>query len=147
MANSHLAYQRLYQQQIAATTLTKPEEVVNWLGAVQAQDFLGSLWAIGLRMKLATEASIEQAIAARNIVRTWPMRGTLHFVTADDVRWMLNLLAPRVIARSTGLYKQMELDKAIFAKCRKLFIEALKGGLQTSRLRRWITRANAAVPP
>jgi len=133
MTTYHLTHQRLHHQQISAPALTKAEEVVNWLGAVQAQDYLGSLWAIGLRMQQATEASIEQAIAARTIVRTWPMRGTLHFVSPRNVRWMLNLLTPRVIARCAGLYKQAGLDKAIFAKSRKLFIKALEGGGQLSR--------------
>ena len=49
--------------------------MVRWLGAVQAQDYLGSLWAIGLRMQNATEEAVEQAIADRTIIRTWPMRG------------------------------------------------------------------------
>jgi len=133
MTNLHLARQRLHCQQIAAPSLTKPEDVVNWLGAVQAQDYLGSLWAIGLRMKQSTEGSIEKAVAARTIVRTWPMRGTLHFVTPEDVRWMLTLLTPRVIARSAGLYRQAGLDKATFAKSRKLFIKALEGGQQLNR--------------
>jgi hypothetical protein len=133
MTTHPLALQRLHHQQIASTTLTKPEEVVNWLGAVQAQDYLGSLWAIGLRMKQATEASVEQAIATRAIIRTWPMRGTLHFVSPADVRWMLNLLAPRVIARCAGLYKQAGLDKAAFAKSRKLLTKALQGGRQLTR--------------
>ncbi len=43
-----------------------------------------------------TAADVERAIAERRIVRTWPMRGTLHFVAPADVRWMLALLSPRV---------------------------------------------------
>jgi hypothetical protein len=84
-------------------------------------------------MKQATEALIEQAIAARTIVRTWPMRGTLHFVTPQDIRWMSMVLTPRVIARSATIYKQAGLDKATFAKSRKLFIHALEGGRQLTR--------------
>ncbi len=133
MTRHHLAHQRLHHQQIVAPGFTKPEEVVNWMGAVQAQDYLGSLWAIGLRMKQTTEAAIEQAIAAKTIVRTWPMRGTLHFVTPRDIRWMLKLLTPRVIARSATIYKQAGLDKAIFAKSRKIFVKALQGGRQLTR--------------
>lgn len=59
---------------------------------------LGALWALGLRTEAATEAAVEQAIADRTIIRTWPMRGTLHFVAPADVRWMLALLAPGVVA-------------------------------------------------
>jgi len=107
--------------------------VVRWLGAVQAQDYLGSLWAIGLRMQNATEEAVEQAIADRTIIRTWPMRGTLHFVAAADVRWMLTLLTPRIIANSRWRLKQLELDHSVFARSRKTLMRALRGGKQLSR--------------
>jgi len=100
---------------------------------VQAQDYGGALWAIGLRMAGATERSIEQAIAERAIVRTWPMRGTLHFVAAQDVRWLLALLTPRVIAHSAGRYRQLNLDEATFARSKEVFAKALQGGKQLTR--------------
>ena len=100
---------------------------------MQAQDFLGALWALGVRTPGATEQSIERAIADRAIVRTWPMRGTLHFVAAEDIRWMLELLTPRVVARSAGRYRQLELDDALFSRARKVFERALGGGRQLAR--------------
>ena len=100
---------------------------------MQAQDYGGALWAIGLRMTGATERSIEQAIAERAIVRTWPMRGTLHFVAAQDVRWLLALLTPRVIAHSAGRYRQLELDEVTFARSKEVFARALQGGKQLTR--------------
>jgi hypothetical protein len=103
------------------------------MGVVQAQDYLGALWAIGLRMQSATEAAIEQALADRSIVRTWPARGTLHFVAAADVRWMLELLTPRIVRRSAGRFRQLDLDDDTFARSRDLFIHALQGRKQLSR--------------
>ena len=112
----------------------KPGQVVAWLGAVQAQDYLGSLWAVGLRMQQAVEADIEQALANKIIIRTWPMRGTLHFVAAADVRWMLELLTPRVVAGSVRrLHQQVGLDEATFARSKELFAAALQGGKQLPR--------------
>lgn len=84
-------------------------------------------------MQNATEEAVEQAIADRTIIRTWPMRGTLHFVAATDVRWMLALLTPRVIANSRWRLKQLELDAGVFARSRKAFMSALRGGHQLSR--------------
>jgi hypothetical protein len=124
---------RLHAQLLDRHPLSTPVEVVRWLGALQAQDYLSSLWAIGLRLPGTTEADIERAIADREIVRTWPMRGTIHYVAAEDARWMLELLTPRVVARSAGLYKQFELDEAIFARCRALLSNALQGGRQLVR--------------
>ena len=76
---------------------------------------------------------IEKAIENREIVRSWPMRGTLHFVTAEDLRWMLKFLAPRVIERSTGLYRQAGLDTKVLTKSGKLVSTALKGEAQLTR--------------
>src|SRR5258708_3106499 len=81
----NIARHRLNNQQIAKQQFTSPGQLVAWLGAIQAQDFPGSKWSIGLRLPGATESDIEQAIADKTIVRTWPMRGTLHFVAAADV--------------------------------------------------------------
>jgi len=107
--------------------------VVSALGAMQAQDYLGALWAIGLRVPGSTEADVEQAIADRIIVRTWPMRGTLHFVAAEDARWMTELMAPRVIARAAGRHRQLELNAATFTRARKVLQRALQGGKILSR--------------
>src|SRR6185295_9649003 len=96
----NIPHHRLHNQRIASTTFSTPADVVRWLGAVQAQDYLGALWAVGLRMKRAVEADIERALAERTILRTWPMRGTLHFVAAEDARWMLELMTPRIIANN-----------------------------------------------
>ncbi len=65
-----IAQQRLFNQRLGVPKFQTPAEVVGWLGAVQAQDYLASLWAVGLRMETATEAMVEQAIADRTIVRT-----------------------------------------------------------------------------
>jgi ribosomal protein L16/L10AE len=81
-----LAAQRISTGALATGALADPGEVVSWLGAVQAQDYLAALWAVGLRTTDAREKEVEQAISDRRIVRTWPMRGTLHFVGAADAR-------------------------------------------------------------
>lgn len=123
-----IAHQRLYNQCIAGTRFEKPSDLVAWMGFVQAQDYLGSLWALGLRLKHAVEADIERAFADRSIIRTWPARGTLHYVAAPDVRWMLELLTPRVIAGTAGRYRQLSLDEETFARSRKALTTALTGG-------------------
>jgi hypothetical protein len=126
--------ERLHSHLLANNALDTAHGVVAHLGAVQAQDYLASLWAIGVRMKNATEATIEQAVDERRIVRCWPMRGTLHFVAAEDVRWMLELLAPRVLARHRKrLERDFELDPNVLRKCRTLVARALQGGHALTR--------------
>ena len=125
---------RLENQALTRAGFRKPEDVVAWFGAVQAQDYLGSLWALGLRTKDATEAGVEAAEARRAIVRTWPMRGTLHFVAAADVRWMTQLLAPRVIARNAArIRREVDVDTRVIARCRDIVTRALEGGRRLER--------------
>jgi winged helix DNA-binding protein len=134
MTRSDIARLRLHNQRIACATAEKPGDVVAWLGAVQAQDYLGALWAVGLRMRNAVEADVELALADRTIIRTWPMRGTLHFVAAADIRWMLELLTPRVAANIRQyLLREFDLDESAFARSKDLFARALQGGKQLTR--------------
>jgi hypothetical protein len=133
MTTAAIGVQRLFNQRIAQPPCAHPGEVVAWLGAVQAQDYLGALWAVGLRTPGATEQTIEQALAERTIVRTWPMRGTIHFVAAADVRWMLELLAPRVTQRTTSRRTQLGLDEATIAASAEVVVTALQGGKQLAR--------------
>jgi hypothetical protein len=129
-----IARLRLRRQAIADPRFDTPADVVRWFGAMQAQDYLGASWAVGLRMRDATQASVEQAIADRSIVRTWPMRGTLHFVAADDVRWMQALLAPRVIARDRArIERDFGLDSATLKRCRRIVDKALADGTPVTR--------------
>jgi hypothetical protein len=134
MTRANLLHHRLHSQGVAAARFDDPAGPVRWLGAIQAQDYLGSLWAIGLRTRNATEAIVERAIADRAIVRTWPMRGTLHFVAAEDASWMLELLTARVVAASAGrLERGYGLDDKVFGRSREIVGRALEGGRRLTR--------------
>lgn len=95
--------------------------------AMQAQDWFASLWAVGVRSG-ATAAAVEAAQRDRQIVRSWPMRGTLHWVAAEDIGWLTGLLAPRVIRQSAGRHRQLELDDADFARAEAIVRARLTGG-------------------
>lgn len=107
--------------------------MVAWLGAVQAQDYLGALWAVGLRLSDATEQDVELALAERRIVRTWPMRGTLHFVAADDARWMTELLARRPAAAGAGRLRSLGIDEGVLSRARRALVKKLEGGRRLTR--------------
>lgn len=130
---SAISRPRLIHQRLAGAQPVAPAAVVAGMGMLQAQDYLGALWAVGLRAQQVTQAGVEQALAQRQIVRTWPARGTLHFVAAPDVRWLLDLLAPRAIARSAGRFRQLELDEPTLARSRRLIARALQAGPALTR--------------
>ncbi len=133
MTNADIAAQRLRNQHLSHPNLASPAEVVRWFGALQAQDYYGSLYAIGLRLPRATEKTIEEAVANRSIVRTWPMRGTIHYVAAEDLRWMLPLLARRRVARNRSIYQKAGLKEADFEKAGKVLQRELNDGKLLTR--------------
>ena len=142
-----LIRERLANQRLAGASAQSPEELVRWFGAVQAQDYPGALWAIGLRVSDSTATDVEAAIEARRIVRTWPMRRTLHFVPAEDVRWMLRLLAARVISASAGRYRQLGLGEADFKRAARILTRALRGEQRLTRPEAYATLARGGVDP
>jgi hypothetical protein len=133
MATPAIARQRLAQQRLTHNPCATPEEVVGWLGAVQAQDYAGAKWALGLRMHDATDDVIEQAFTDGSILRTHVMRPTWHFVTPSDIRWLLELTAPRVNAVNAYTYRQLELDDALFARGNTAIAKALQDSQPRTR--------------
>ncbi len=131
---SDIAAQRLRQQGISTPLGDDPATTVRHLLAVQAQDYYGSLWAVGLRTSGAREADIEQAIADGRIVRTWPMRGTLHLVAPEDARWMLALMASRALDRDRARQERdFGLDARTTGRCAEVVTRQLEGGKRMTR--------------
>lgn len=133
MSQERIGQQRLISQHVARPNSDDPAETVRRLGAVQAQDYLGALWAVGLRTLGATERSVERALAEARIVRTWPIRGTIHFVTPEDARWMLALLTPRVVRLGQARLRGLDIDAATLAASEGVLSRALEGGRQLTR--------------
>ncbi len=128
-----VALQRLVSQQIAQSRLSNPAEVVRWLAALQAQDYLGAKWSIGLRIPGARDADIDAALNSGTIYRTWVMRGTLHFVAASDIHWMVALVAPRIIAACARRYRELDLDEPTFARSNDIILNMLGSGPPLNR--------------
>jgi len=128
-----ILHARLHNQLISNHSAKSPAEIISGMVAIQAQDYLGAKWSIGLRCPGLKDSDIDQAIISKSVIRTWPMRGTLHFVSATDARWMLRLLTPRIISGSAGRHRQLELNEATFDKSMDLLIQAMEGGKQLMR--------------
>lgn len=125
---------RLYNQLLLNNQVKSPEDVVGHMCAMQAQDYLGSLWAVAVRTQSSSEKDIEQAIADGKIVRSWPMRGTLHYVLPEDLKWMLKLMTPRILSGQTKRFlREFEIDEAVLSKCRNILINKLEGGKRLAR--------------
>ncbi len=124
---------RLYNQRLSRTDFKTPNEVVSWLGAVQAQDYAGAKWALAQRTTDATDAALDRAFADGSILRTHLLRPTWHFVTPRDIRWLLKLTGPRVQAGNAFMYRKAEMDKAVIRKSYTVLEKALRDGKQLTR--------------
>ncbi len=133
MINLDITHRRLHNQHITRRTLETPQTLVEWLGAVQAQDYAAAKWALGLRLHGVTDDNIEQAFTDGTILRTHVMRPTWHFVSPADIRWLLVLTAPRVRAASVHYNRKLELDDAVFKRTNAVLANALQGGKQLTR--------------
>jgi len=124
-----ISHQRLLNLGIAQATAETPDDVVGRLVAVQAQDFAGAKWALGLRLRNARDEDIEQAFNEGSILRTHMLRPTWHFVTPADIRWLLRLSAPRVHAANATQYRKLGLDQEPLNRSNDVIAKALQDGI------------------
>ncbi len=127
MTSREILRARLHFQGLDAPMFKTPADMVRHFGAVQAQDFFGSLWAVGQRVENATQASVEAALNDGSIVRSWPLRSTIHYTAPEDLRWMLDLLAKRAIAKTVKHQTDVGLTKKDFVKSRAIFEKEMQG--------------------
>ncbi|GAA3866014.1 winged helix DNA-binding domain-containing protein [Leifsonia kafniensis] len=113
--------------------LSTAADVVERMLAIQAQDLPAAAWALGVRAPGLTQADVDQAINEGSILRSWPMRGTLHFVPPADLNWMLELTTPRLMTGTKTRRTQLDLDMAVIEQAREIAQEALVGGRALTR--------------
>lgn len=120
--------ERLANQFLTGPSLSGPVEVVRRQGAVQAQDYAGAKWAVGMRTSGATHDDVEQAMARGEILRTHVLRPTWHFVLPEDIRWMLALTGPRISQFMASYNKKMGLTPAVLRRSTAVIEKALRDG-------------------
>ncbi len=123
---------RLVSQRVCGPRFASVAEAAGGMLATQAQDFHGAKWALALR-STGREVDVDAALASGGVVRGWPMRGTLMFMAATDVRWLTTLLAPRSFAASAGVWRAAGLGADDFARAADLVGAALTGGVAMGR--------------
>jgi hypothetical protein len=119
---------RLASQRIEDSEFTGAVEVVRWMLAMQAQDLAGAKWSVALRAPGTTLVDVDAALADGSVIRSWPMRGTLHLVAAEDIGWMLELTATRTVRSLARRYRELELDEATFQRAAEVAVSVLDGG-------------------
>jgi hypothetical protein len=130
---SDISTLRLLNQQIASQSIETEKELVAWMGAMQAQDYNQAKWAIGLRLPKLTGEQIESAFNRGEIIRTHLMRPTWHFVSSDDIYWMLELTAKQIKSSMKSRNRDLELTESVFKKSHDILMKSLEGNRTLTR--------------
>ena len=133
MTFPEIAKYRLLNQQLTDTKIKSAVEMVEWLAAVQGQEYAQTKWGLGLRLPHLTDIDIENELNKGEILRTHLLRPTWHFVSAKDIHWLLNVTAARVHQSNAYMYRQLEMDNKFFNRCSKIMIKILQGGNHLTR--------------
>jgi hypothetical protein len=114
--------------------------------AMQAQDLGMSKWAIGIRAPGITEEDVNAAMDRGDILRTHVLRPTWHLVAKDDIRWMLELTAPRIKRMLLTHGVQRGLDERTFKRSNRVIEKALTPGKHLTRSELQITLEKTKLP-
>jgi hypothetical protein len=131
MNKETLARIRLHTQHLVGAPLGSATDVVGWFGAVQSQEAAVAPWSLGQRSR-ATQGDVADALASGAILRTHILRPTWHYVLPADLRWMMMLTGPRVMARSRSMDRKIGADKLV-ARSNDAIARALEGGNALTR--------------
>ncbi|WP_125718289.1 winged helix DNA-binding domain-containing protein [Flavobacterium ustbae] len=132
MTHSEISHYRMVSQKLYKTSSCLPQEIVKHFGAMQAQDYAMAKWAIGSRCD-SSEKEIQEAIDSAKIIRTHILRPTWHFVSPDDIYWMLELSAPQVKRLFTTMAKQHGFDEKKFGQVNSAIEKLLAGNNHLTR--------------
>lgn len=124
---------RLIAQRIAGPGFTGAADTVRWMTAIQGQDYAGAVLSVALRTASRDRKAVHAALDSGAVVRSWTMRGTLHFVPAEDLSWMTALTSERLIARAVKLRAHLGIDAKTIERAREVAIENLSGQRRLTR--------------
>jgi Winged helix DNA-binding domain len=128
-----IAYQRLHTQHLLGPRLQRPQDVVQWLTAVQSQDYPGAKWGLAQRLDGWTDSDIDRAFDEGAFLRTHVLRPTWHFVLPEDIRWLLALTAPRIKRTMASYDPGLELDEPTYARTNKVLEKAFRESKNLTR--------------
>jgi len=128
-----LPRRRLVNQRLASAPAGSAADVVRHLGAVQAQEYPVARWSVGQRSRGLSEASVDEALASGEILRTHVLRDTWHLVAAEDIRWLVELTRPRIRRRNEVMHRRLGLDARTLVRTDALLVDALAGNRRLTR--------------
>lgn len=142
-----VALLRLAAQRLVGEPEPGPVAAVRRLLAAQGQDLPGVLTSVALRTRSRSRQEVTVALDGGELVRSWPVRGTLHLVAADDLPWLRELAAGRAVGGSRARRAALGLDNGQLERAREIAEGALAGGAPLSREELFAAWDAGGVPP
>lgn len=113
--------------------LRSVKQIASWFGAMQAQDLASGKWSFGVRLPRKSAQDIDAAIERGDVLRTWPMRGTIHFIPAEDAQWLLKTTGVKALARAAARRAHLGLEESTVNRAADILGKALVGGRRFTR--------------
>ncbi len=148
MIDDHaVARWRLRSQHLVAPQLPRAADVVRSLLAVQAENPSQSEWAVAARVSAPDPGDLARLLDSGQVLRTHVLRPTWHYVSADDIGWLLALTRPRVQrVTEAQLRVQHGLDESELSRARDVVVQEIGAGgaLTRSQLAERLARRGVA---
>jgi hypothetical protein len=109
------------------------EEVVGHLLGVQAENPRQSEWALASRTTRPTVDAVAALLDSGRVVRTHVLRSTWHYALDDDIGWLLDLTAPRILANLDNGLEGLGVDARRLDLATSLLTEALAAQPNSTR--------------
>ena len=101
---------RLLNQQLIYPQFSEPAEVVNYMGAMQAQEYRLMRWAVAMRTKKPSANAFKKAFDSGQIIRLHLMRGTWQLVSSEDYWPLLELCSAKALAVIKGWMRSNKIS-------------------------------------
>jgi len=111
---------RLASQGLLGGGFPTVPDAVRWMTCMQAQDLGMAFWAVGQRVPGTAASDVRAALDAGSVVRSWPMRGTLHLLAPEDLRWILGITRERLMNAVAGRHRELAITEDDISHCRDI---------------------------
>ena len=116
-----------WQSQLLGGSDLAPAGVVRRAVALQGQDLPAVLQAIAIRSRPGTTVQdVRGAFDRGDLVRSWPMRGTLFATTPQFLGVLLDFTGDRIRAMAARRRAELGLDEAVICRARETLRQALQ---------------------
>ncbi|HUG86826.1 MAG TPA: winged helix DNA-binding domain-containing protein [Euzebya sp.] len=146
MQDRAIARWRMQTMRLSDRTYASPAAVVEGLLAVQAENHPQASWAVATRTPATGHAQMAQLFDAGVLLRTHVLRPTWHYVRPADIRWLIEVTAPRIRRTFVPLQRELLLDDATLDAAAVVVVQSLAGGTHLTREAIGERLADAGLP-